>query len=160
MVWKPHPPQCPPLPSRCPGRKNPACMPFCSPVTSPLHWGRKKRYEGHREKKKMLLAIWTADKTWGQLELGHHHREALRGEGRMGVSWEAFSLSLCPGFYSPCTSHLSCWCSIILLSLSRLSTLMSSLLFPVRNFQQRTSPHSTSHVTPLSPRFFVLIVFI
>lgn len=43
----------------------------------------------------MLLAIRTVDKMWSQLESGPYHRETERGEGKMGVSREAFSLSLC-----------------------------------------------------------------
>lgn len=84
--------------------------------------------------------------------VGPYYTKTERGEGKMGVSREAFSLSLClflpfilpkhPGQVADTLQS-----SVILLSVNCI--MFSLLLCLVRISQQRISPHITSHVTPL-----------
>lgn len=137
------------------------------PNQLPAPAGEKKRCKGHREKR-TLLAIWTVDKMWSPLESGRHHRETVRGEGRMGVSWEALSLSLCLclsfSLHIP-PELLKLHNPAVTLSSFKLSVfiiLVSGQEFPAEDFSTYyvTCYSTKSYSTKLSPLFFVLILFI
>ena len=88
---------------------------------------------------------------WSQLESGPYHRETERGEGKMRVSREAFSLSLCLSlpFILPMHPGQEADTLQSTVFLSSVNCSVFIVIVSGQDFQQRTSPDITSHVTPL-----------